>query len=79
MMQLVAVTRVSPDVLKVVVEDGSRTCETLCTIGTKELSKGEKIRIINFASEEFNRYLMLGEIDVFEVRSAIQAQRHSGE
>lgn len=74
MMKIVAVIRLSTDVFNIVVGDGSTTCETLCTMEASKTPSGEEIRHMNFASEDFNKRLMKGEIDFFEIRSAIQVQ-----
>ncbi len=67
MMKLLGVEMLNSDLFKIVVGNEHRSLETLC-----RFEMAGEIRCMNFDSDEFNKLMMKGEIDFFDIREAIK-------
>jgi len=75
-MQVVKIIEIGTDTyaLAVKLDDGG-VHETACTIRDSDVRGGKAIEVFNFESDDFQKRIMAGEIDVRAVMSAVQTFR----
>lgn len=71
MMKIISVEKVGDDLFTIVVGNGSETCRSACRLEMADVSGGSVVRKMEFESDEFQRLIMMGDINVKEISKAI--------
>ena len=72
MARIISVEKVGDDLFTIVVANGSETCRSACRLEMADASGGGVVRKMEFESDEFQRLIMMGDINVKEISKAIE-------
>jgi len=72
MMKIISVEKIGDDHYTVTAGDGSETCQSVCKVQMTDVSGGGRVKRLLFESHEFQKFIMLGEINIKEIAREIE-------